>query len=503
MTLATLLAKARRWTKLCAVLSQAATPEEAADIAWWIKFELPGGEVKNATGGRAKFAAPKISVEVIMLRILGLLIVMNLLHAAEPSAAERGRKHLESTAFIPAFWPKSAYDAAWKQWGVNDKPGDYATAFAARYGLHAAPYANDGLPMGVRLAPYTLLGRGVGIDCMTCHGGSVLGKSIIGLGNASLDIQALFEELAAASEMPVKLPFTFSHVRGTNEAGAFSVYLLGGRNDDLTLREDRRELGLHDDSVEDVPAWWLLKKKRTMYHVGATDANSVRSIMQFMMHPLTTPQEFTKAEGKFKDVLAFVKSIEPPKYPFQIDDALASQGRTLFEQHCSKCHGAYGEKPTYPNKIIALEEIGTDPKRSTNINRKFGEAYNASWFAKEPGLAPLRETDGYQAPPLDGIWATAPYFHNGSVPTLAAVLHSASRPVVFTRSFKTAEVDYDTVNVGWKQLPIDANWNMLPPFERRKHYDTRQPGRGNRGHTYGDGLTPDERKAVLEYLKTL
>jgi len=51
-----------------------------------------------------------------------------------------------------------------------------------------------------------------------------------------------------------------------------------------------------------VPAWWLLKKKKTMYHVGATDARSVRSIMQFMMHPLTTPQEFHKAEPAFRDI---------------------------------------------------------------------------------------------------------------------------------------------------------------------------------------------------------
>jgi mono/diheme cytochrome c family protein len=423
--------------------------------------------------------------------------------AVEPDAAA-GKKHLEGTAFIPAFWPRAAYDVAWKQWDLTEKPKDYAAAFADRYGLHAAPYANDGLPMGVRLAPYALIGKGIAIDCMTCHGGSIHGKSIVGLGNHTLDIQALFEEMAAASEMPVRLPFTFSHTRGTNEAGAFSVYLLGMRNDDLSLRAaSPRKLGLHDDAIEDVPAWWLLKKKQTMYYVGATDARSVRSVMQFMMHPLTTPQDFARAEPKFRDILASIKAIEAPKYPFAIDPPLAAKGQALFKNNCARCHGTYGDTPTYPNAIIPLDEIGTDRKRYDNIGRKFGEAYNASWFNQEPGIPPLRETDGYQAPPLDGVWATAPYFHNGSVPTLAGVLNSQARPAVFTRRFRTGVDDYDREAVGWKLTPLPKDRQALPAYERRKIYDTTRPGHGNGGHVYGDHLTDDERRAVIEYLKTL
>ena len=138
-----------------------------------------------------------------------------------------------------------------------------------------------------------------------------------------------------------------------------------------------------------------------------------------------------------------------------------------------------------------------------NITPAFGDAYNASWFAKEPGLKPLRATDGYQAPPLDGVWATAPYFHNGSVPTLDGVLNSAARPEVFTRSFRTAEADYDAAKVGWRVTEVPPPDAKLPGHERRKVYDTTQPGRSNAGHTYGDDLTADERRAVIEYLKTL
>jgi mono/diheme cytochrome c family protein len=425
--------------------------------------------------------------------------------AAELSPADRGRQALTTKPYIPSFWPRSAYDNAWKQWGLSEKPADYAAAFCERYGLHPAPYANDGLPMGLRSVPYLPLVRGLTIDCMACHGGSIFGKSYIGLPNSSLDIQALFEDLAGAANMPVKLPFTFSQARGTNEAGAFSVYLLGLRNDDLSPRlGPPRDLGLHDDSCEDVPAWWLLKKKKTMYYVGATDARSVRSIMQFMMHPLTTPADFVKAEPDFRDILEYLLTIEPPKYPFPIDEQLAAKGKEIFANHCAKCHGTYDEQWTYPNKIIPLDEIGTDPTRFHNIGEKFGKAYNASWFAQEePAGKPVKATAGYQAPPLDGIWATAPYFHNGSVPTLYHVLNSKTRPKLFTRSFRTNEEDYDTERVGWKITEVPPPDSKLPAFERRKVYDTTQPGRGNGGHTYGDELTDAERQALIEYLKTL
>ncbi len=437
------------------------------------------------------------------LLVLTLSLFATAATAAEPTAGERGKAKLESRAYIPAFWPRGAYDLAWKQWRIAEKPKDYAAAFNDRYGLHPASYKNDGLPMGLRSAPYLAFVKGMGLDCMTCHGGSIFGKSYVGLGNSSLDVHSLFEDLYAAGNIPAKLPFTFSQTRGTNEAGAFSVYLLGYRNDDLTLREDLRDLGLHDDSCEDVPAWWLLKKKKTMYYVGATDAHSVRSMMQFMMHPLTLRKDFEKAEADFGDIREYLMTLEPPKYPLAVDRTLVDHGRELFTVNCTKCHGTYGEHATYPNKIVPLDEIGTDRKRFENIGPQFGEAYAKSWFGQENPPKPIRPTSGYQAPPLDGIWATAPYFHNGSVPTLDGVLNTKARPRVFTRSFRTTEEDFDAVRVGWKVREVPPPATTANPYERRKIYDTTQPGRGNGGHDYGDAFTPDQRRAVIEYLKTL
>jgi hypothetical protein len=428
--------------------------------------------------------------------------------AVELTPAERGKKSLEQTAFISPSWSGGAFDSLWKIWGEKQKPEAFSQQARERYGLHPAPYPNDGLPMGLRKTDFLFV-KGIAVDCMLCHGGSIFGKSYVGLGNTSLDIDALFTELNLADGRSGKLPFTFSNVRGTTEAGGFAVYLLGFREPDLTFRQPRIDLGLKDDLCEDVPAWWLLKKKRTMYFTGGADARSVRSKMQFMMTPLTSPADFHKHQAAFRDVQEYLLSMEAPKYPFEIDAKKADLGKELFAQHCVRCHGTYGKESTYPNKIIPLDEIGTDPKRFEGISPKFGEYYNRTWFAKEqPGWfvdeGAARDSVGYQAPPLDGLWATAPYLHNASVPTVYQVLNSKSRPKRFTRSYSTAESEYDPQHLGWKFTELkEPPSNTLAPIEKRKIYDTTQPGRSNMGHTYGDDLTEEERWSLIEYLKTL
>src|SRR5262249_7074281 len=155
---------------------------------------------------------------------------------------------------------------------------------------------------------------------------------------------------------------------------------------------------------------------------------------------------------------------------------------TLFNQTCARCHGTYGNHWTYPNRIVPLEVVGTDPTRAQGISPKFTDYYNQSWFAREnPGWLGddylAKQTPGYQAPPLDGLWATAPYFHNGSVPTVYHVLNSKARPKVFTRSYRTDKDAYDREKLGWKIQVLDRGPDpALPAFERRKVYDTTQPG---------------------------
>src|SRR5437588_870404 len=133
-----------------------------------------------------------------MIAVIGLGMGLSLAAGTEEVVA-RGRKALLEGNYIPATWTRDAYDQAWTRWpGVTAKPDDYAAAFREVYGLHPAPYPNVGLPMGLRDGP-RLFGKGVSVDCLACHGGAILGQSYVGLGNASLDVQALFEDMNAGS----------------------------------------------------------------------------------------------------------------------------------------------------------------------------------------------------------------------------------------------------------------------------------------------------------------
>lgn len=122
---------------------------------------------------------------------------------------------------------------------------------------------------------------------------------------------------------------------------------------------------------------------------------------------------------------------------------------------------------------------------------------------------------GYVAPPLVGVWASAPYFHNGSVPTIEAVLDSSKRPTIWSRELRDPHA-YDLENVGLRfslktrqefdksdKDAANAKGNMMAVFDHQAIYDTKAFGHGNKGHTFGDRLTSEERAALIEFLKSL
>jgi Cytochrome c len=424
--------------------------------------------------------------------------------------AERGRAALLLEGFLKAEWSGAAYRNAGKQWEgpVPDPEKDpvaYAAAFRHHYGLHPAPYPNDGLPMGLRrgLGPDGVK-TGLQIDCMLCHGGSIGGQSYVGLGNTQLDLKAvLFELTIADGKRPPFSTFVLNSSRGTNNAGQVAAALLSLRNPDLSVRAFPLPLAVNLPEM-DTPPWWHLKRKRTMYYDGRTDVRSVRTNMQFMLGEKSFA-DLKDLEPAFRDVQAFLRSIEPPKYPFAIDAEKAERGRIVFLANCTTCHGTYGPDGRYPNKIIPLEKIGTDPARSHGLSDRLVAHYNSTWLGAEYPVEKKRV--GYQAPPLDGIWATAPYLHNGSVPTLHALLDSKTRPARFTRPPSTDFSNYDTTNVGWKFNEVSneelASTAKRSPFQAKFIVNTARFGMGNQGHTFGDGLTEAERSEVIEYLKGL
>ena len=432
----------------------------------------------------------------------------------DPKAAARGRDALTGRSFLSSAWSESAYTRVVELWtdrhdseaALDDPQADpqaYARAFQQRYGLHPAPFPNDGLPLGLRKAVSRKTGQpGLMIDCMICHGGSLNGRGYVGLGNTQLDLTGFFTEFhAIEGRGKLVFPFTLNTVRGAVNAGQIAAFLIALRNPDLTTRLFPLPLGA-DLPEMDVPAWWHLKKKITMYCDGRTDAESIRTNMQFLMGELK-PEQFRELEPVFADIRQFFLSLEPPAYPFPIDHDLAQRGRTVFEARCAKCHGTYGPNETYPNVVVELDRIGTDPARAQGLSRELVAHYNSTWFGEHhPGDL---EMVGYQAPPLDGIWATAPYLHNGSVPTLYDVLNSSGRPTLYRRPPSTDFEHYDQTKVGWKVEPITREDLQAETNPRRARFlfDSTRKGLGVGGHTFGDTLGDDQRMAVIEYLKTL
>jgi hypothetical protein len=269
---------------------------------------------------------------------------------------------------------------------------------------------------------------------------------------------------------------------------------------------------------------------------------------------------------------------------------------------CAGCHGVYSPRfaadvhwlPDARLKgivgyITPIEIVRTDPARTHLASKEFKVAWDTSWWGYDdlnPRWTPEGQgaggttlvraindyTDtnlrlsgpnvweknviGYDTPPLYGVWASAPYFHNGSVPTVWGVLRPSQRPAVWQRRLTAPAIGgivqgldpsfdaYDFAALGWKYTEIPCNagglqlaalacdpgaspqgrvddlasmtigpqlWlaNQVPPptdeneRKRRMIYDTYDYSLGNGGHEFTQALTDDEASAIIEYLKTL
>jgi len=357
-------------------------------------------------------------------------------------------------------------------------------------------------------------------NCMQCHAQVFDGKLIMGLGNSTIDFthgEKLDPKNAIAAEKLLKNldpkkyeaaePFLRvvkgiggqlrTEVRGVNTADRLAA-LLASHRDPKTFRwNDQAMLDVSADVIPtDVPAWWMLKKKNAMFYNGFGRGDFGRFLMASNLLTVNDTAESREVDAHFNDVLAYINSIKPPVYPNTVNRALVKQGGILFVQNCSKCHGSYGNDGKYPNLLIPESEIQTDSLlyKSNYQSYQFVEWFNNSWFAQGDHPARLEPFNGYIAPPLDGIWITAPYLHNGSVPDLETLLNSRQRPRYWSRDFDNPEYDYD--KLGWKYSVHDS-------AQGKTAYNTTLPGYGNYGHTYGDKLSNRERKAIIEYLKTL
>ncbi len=438
-----------------------------------------------------------------------LLFSLASLTAQAETLAERGYRLLVTKPYVPASFHESVIKDIWQVWPAELKeaaekasPEERRRMVYARYGLSPRPDDPS--------KPLQFVVDEAGnwtTNCFTCHGGKVGGKLVPGLPNSHYALQTLTEESRAfklKTNQPLA-PIEFGSLfmplgttNGTTNAVIFGIALAHYRDKDLNVvpRASRPEM-LHHDM--DAPPWWHFRKKQMLYIDGFAEKGH-RGLLQMALDKRNGPEKFREWEEDSKAIFAYLESLEAPAYPFSIDQRLSRDGEVVFRDHCARCHGSYGKSETYPHRMVPIEDIGTDRARFDALTPEHRASYGRNWFSQYGKEKVVANPAGYMAPPLDGVWASAPYFHNGSVPTLWHVLHPDKRPVVW---YRTPD-GYDSVRIGleveeFATIPNAVTTNV----ERRAYFDTRRFGKSAAGHTYPDALSEDERAAVLEYLKTL
>ncbi len=428
--------------------------------------------------------------------------------AVDAEAAARGWQWLQTQPYAPAEFSVELFDRLWEFWpaalkeqAANASPDERRRLAFSRYGLVANPDDPQGPPLGV-------VDDGQGgwvMNCLACHQGKVEGKPILGVGNSHFAFQTLTSDVAQARQAVEGkrsggasglMPLGMSN--GTTNAQVFSIVLTAMRDQDLNPVRQLKFPKFRNHDL-DAPPFWNVKHKKNLYIDGFVPKTH-RVIMQFALVPTNSAESFKEREEAFRDILAWIESLEAPQYPGAIDARLAAQGRVAYERVCADCHGTPGAAGSYPERMVDIEVLGTDRTRLDGMPAEHRRFYRESWFGEYGKLEVNEQPEGYVAPPLDGIWASAPYFHNGAVPTLWHVLHPDARPAVWLRS----EDGYDHARLGLDVQELSAMPDEIKdPDEKRRYFNTAIAGKSAAGHNFPDELTEDERRAVLEYLKTL
>lgn len=448
----------------------------------------------------------------------------NDVNADTPADSGAGFRFLTERALLPSDFNQKVIDEIWQSWPEPLRSQAESVSLAERramafqrYGLTPRPgHGGDSSVDPGKPLQYVVSENGDWtMNCFSCHGGSVYGQPTPGAPNNRFALQTMTEEVRS-TKFRVGEPLTrmdfgslvipLGTTHGTTNAVVFGMGLMHFRDAELNVLDKAPASFTHHDM--DAPPWWHFYKRPNLYIDGFAEKGH-RGLMQFTLVPENGPEFYREHESDFRDVYAYLSSLRPPPSPLPVDEALVVRGQHLFEQNCADCHGTYGHATeaasiaAYPNRMIPIDEIGTDPVRHEALTIEGRTKYSQSWFANvgQPDQqSTIVDPEGYVAPPLDGVWASAPYFHNGSVPTLWHVLHPEERPEVWRRtdqSIDEAKVGL-TVEVA-KRVPLEHPDVAV----RRSFFDTRRFGKSASGHDYPSELSEDEKIAVLEYLKTL
>jgi hypothetical protein len=208
--------------------------------------------------------------------------------------------------------------------------------------------------------------------------------------------------------------------------------------------------------------------------------------------------------GDVEDVMAWMASYQPQPFPGPLDRALVTAGHAVYANHCASCHGVYDDNLDDPGLVSFpnwIGDIGTDMRRLELFGQDVADAVNRSSIG---AYINAQISTGYAAPPLTGLWSSAPYFHNGSVPTLRSLLYPEERPAKFQVGGHA--IDLDAVGIAGS-AGVDGKWRYpahVTPWSIPAVVDTSAYGLGNGGHEKEfEELSDSNKRALVEYLKIL
>ena len=279
-------------------------------------------------------------------------------------------------------------------------------------------------------------------------------------------------------------------------------------------------------TVTDAPSVWNQEERS----VGQWDGSVLFRFWRNIAAQIPIVGDPAKVDLHNTHIVAeFLQGLPPAPYPFDVDFERAARGEALFRQHCADCHRPQNSRQYF--------ELHTDANRSQVLTpagaKLFIDAFRAGCHDKDftyadrngnvirpcgvPDSHILRDTtaaanQGYIASVLDGIWARAPYLHNGSVPSLVHLLKPMTRPERFLRGV----IDYDTDNVGWVwNTQLKGTYEGAKSMPTMSEHDTRRDGWTNVGHdkdlvidgksyrlNWSDPMHAEGLRDLIEYLKT-
>lgn len=409
---------------------------------------------------------------------------------------------------------------------------------------------------------------GFTFGCAACHSSKLFGKVIFGLTNRFPRANELFDtakqgigkvsplmyravmpasaeetEMFAASRESLRAVGTKRPtVLGLDTSLAqVSLSMVRRNADDFATKNRRyeefpREEILSTMVADSKPAvWWTLKYKNRWLSDGSiVSGNPI--FTNFLWNEIGRGTDLVKLNTWLKDnteqvrdLTAQVFATKPPLstdfFPAsRFNIQRAKRGQLLFTASCAKCHGFYSKAWELPGsdtlpidrqlatiqvlykKSTPVVNVGTDLQRSLGME-SLAKHLNPLRISQDMGTV-IEPQKGYVPPPLVGIWARYPYFHNNSVPSLCAVLTKASnRPITYAFGEQIDQVkDFDFECNGYpdsKHAPKE--WAKAGQI-----YDTRKDGLRNTGHDEGVFLksgvelfTPDQKKDLIAFLQTL